>query len=186
MDQQTDSYYIEQAQRGDTSSIGILASRHADRLYSMLLSMLQDHDEAKDLTQEVWLKVIKRIGQFRADSKFETWLYRIAYNEAIDYLRKKKKAPLRMEEERLGDSDMELDDNEGTEEKEYQIEALEAALAKLNAEDRMLVTLFYYDEKSLAEIAEIVNQTEGNCKVRLHRLRKKLYKLMQDHENRRQ
>ena len=77
-------------------------------------------------------------------------------------------------------SDDEVEQMEATADNEQQIEALARAINRLDAEERALITLFYYKERSVAECAEIMGQSENNIKVRLHRIRKKLYILLQD------
>ena len=103
------------------------------------------------------------------------------YNCAISFARRKRQPLYPIEENRLrlvGDDDLER--MEAAAENEQQIEALTRAINRLEAEERALITLFYYEQRSIGECAEIMSQSQSNIKVRLHRIRKKLYILIQN------
>ena len=132
-----------------------------------------------DLYQEVVLNIWKAFPKFRRECKASTWIYRIAYNTALSFLRKKNVEQTVIDDNQWNQiSDTQIDDALNNESEE-QIEKLQQALTKLTAEERALVTLFYEEEHSIQELAQILNLNEGNIKVKLHRLRKKLYVLMQ-------
>ena len=132
-----------------------------------------------DLYQEVVLNIWKAFPKFRRECKISTWIYRIAYNTALSFLRKKNVEQTVIDDNQWNRiSDTQIDDALNNESEE-QIEKLQQALTKLTAEERALVTLFYEEEHSIQELAQILNLNEGNIKVKLHRLRKKLYVLMQ-------
>ena len=132
-----------------------------------------------DLYQEVVLNIWKAFPKFRRECKISTWIYRIAYNTALSFLRKKNVEQTVIDDNQWNQiSDTQIDDALNNESEE-QIEKLQQALTKLTAEERALVTLFYEEEHSIQELAQILNLNEGNIKVKLHRLRKKLYVLMQ-------
>ena len=102
-----------------------------------------------------------------------------AYNHAISFARHRRQLLYVIDENRLRNvSDDEVEQMEATADNEQQIEALARAINRLDAEERALITLFYYKEYSVAECAEIMGQSLSNTKVRLHRIRKKLYILI--------
>ena len=137
---------------------------------------------AEELTQDVFLKAFQQLSSFKAESTFSTWIYRIAINIAISAVRKKRNDVLRLDDSvfaNLSDTqvDAALED-----ESEEQMERLQQAMNQLEADERALITLYYLEEKPLAEVAFILGMTEGNAKVKLHRIRKKLYVLIKNQE----
>ncbi len=171
---------IKRIAEGETELFTHIAEHYAQAVYTLIVRIVGNNEDAEELTQDVFLRVFENLPYFNFKSSFSTWLYRIAYNCAISFARRKRQPLYPIEENRLrlvGDDDLERMERA---EDEQQIEALARAINKLNAEDRALVTLFYYEERPIAECAEIMAQSQSNIKVRLHRIRKKLYILIQD------
>ena len=141
----------------------------------------QNSAESDDMFQEICIQVWRAYPQFKGDSKFSTWLYRVAINTAISWIRKEKKHRLdNREDEKLFGV---YDDTPfyEREEKKEQISALHRAIKKLNDVDRTLV-LLYLEEVAYAEIAEILGLTVNNIKVKMNRVKKRLKKLMDNDE----
>jgi len=139
----------------------------------------QNSAEADDMFQEICIQAWRAYPQFKGDSKFSTWLYRVAINTAISWIRKEKKHRLdnRDDEKMYGvhdDTPFYVQ-----EEKKEQVSALHRAIKKLNDVDRTLV-LLYLEEVAYAEIAEILGLTVNNIKVKMNRVKKRLKKLMED------
>ena len=131
--------------------------------------------DAEELTQDTFLKAFRHLSSFKAESNFSTWIYRIAYNTAISAVRKKKYDLFDMDDTLLANiSDEQIDDTLS----EVQIAKLNKAMKKLDADERAVITLFYMEDKPVSEIALILGMTESNTKVKLHRIRKKLYVLI--------
>ena len=108
-----------------------------------------------------------------------TWIYRIAYNAAISATRKKKQELLYIEENTINNVPDDVADSVlARAEDEEQVDRLSRAIDQLNGEEKALITLFYYEEKSLEEIGEVLKISISNVKVRLHRTRKKICVLM--------
>lgn len=170
-----DSYYISAVQAGDSESFAPLVERYSDMLYTLLCRLLQNEEDASDLLQESFIKAFRHINRFNGKSSFSTWIYRIAYNEAIDYLRKKRsKASYNIEIEEVAD----IAEEEIEETIETDSEDLQKALDKLAPKDKALLLMFYSDDLSIREMADVTSMSESNIKVKLHRLRSKLYKMM--------
>lgn len=147
--------------------------------FSLIVRMVNSEEDAEELTQDTLMKAFEHLSSFNEKSSFSTWIYRIAYNTALSFLRKKNVEQTVIDDNQWNRiSDTQIDDALNNESEE-QIEKLQQALTKLTAEERALVTLFYEEEHSIQELAQILNLNEGNIKVKLHRLRKKLYVLMQ-------
>ena len=139
-------------------------------------------EDAEELTQDVFLKAFQQLSSFKAESSFSTWIYRIATNIAISAVRKKRNDVLRLDDSVFANlSDTQVDEAL-EDESEEQMERLQQAMNQLEADERALITLYYLEEKPLAEVAFILGMTEGNAKVKLHRIRKKLYVLIKNQE----
>lgn len=141
--------------------------------------MVNSESDAEELTQDTFLKAFQHLSSFNRKSQFSTWIYRIAYNTALTALRKKN-IELTADEKLWNTiSDTETDDLlDDT--SENQIEKLREALNRLPTDERALITFFYEEEKNISEIAVITGLTEGNVKIKLYRLRKKLAAWMQE------
>ena len=178
---QDDSYYIERVLTGDVSAYASLVAKHKNLVFSIVLKILNNREDAEEVAQDVFLKVYQSIKTFEKKSKFSTWLYRIAYNAAISKTRKKKPEFVPMEESVVTNySTDEIQQNmHSLEENERQV-LLERALKKLSDEDHLLITLFYKSENSIEDISDITGLTVSNVKVKLHRIRKKLYDEIQE------
>ena len=135
-----------------------------------------------ELTQDTFMKCFENLSSFNAKSSFSTWLYRIAYNTAISFTRKKE-PEVNVYDEKIWNtiSDTEIDETMN-DESEENINKLYKALTMLQPDERALITLFYEQEKTIQEIQQILNVKESFIKVKLHRIRKKLYILMKKEE----
>ena len=172
---------LDEISRGNMTAFGTLMKHYSQGVYTLVVRIVGDDCDAEELAQDVWMKVYKQLSMFSGRSAFSTWLYRIAYNLAISFARHKRQTLCAIDENRLRKvSDDEVEQMEAIADNEQQIEALARAINRLDAEERALITLFYYEDRTVAECAEIMSQSENNIKVRLHRIRKKLYILLQD------
>jgi len=140
----------------------------------------QSKAESEDMFQEICIQVWRAYPQFKGESKFSTWLYRVAINTAISWIRKEKK-------HRLGNGENEkwltLHDDSPfyfEEERKEQVASMHRAINKLNDIDRTLV-LLYLEDVAYAEISEILGLTVNNIKVKMNRVKKRLKTLM-DHD----
>lgn len=177
MDGQNDSDHIRRVIRGDTAAFRFLVEKHKDMVYNIALRIIKNREDAEEIAQDAFLKAYKKMDAFREEAQFSTWLYRIAFNTAISKARKKKpeKAIRAMED---FDHSMVDEVHAGMEETNDQNKTtlIKLALDKLNECDFIMITLFYYKEASVQEISSITGLSASNVKVRLHRIRKKLYR----------
>lgn len=144
--------------------------------------MVGSPEDAEELTQDTFMKAFRHLSDFNGKSSFSTWLYRIAYNTALSSLRKQPNEVLSVDDRLWNNLTENEIDRALDEEDEERIEQLQRALEKLTPDERALVTLFYEEDRPIAEICHILNQTEGNIKVKLYRIRKKLYILIKQEE----
>lgn len=145
-------------------------------VFQVVLRISGNREEAEDLSQEVFIRAYRQLSQFRGEAAFSSWLYRIAWNLSMDRLDKRSK-----------EAWVELDGltethtlNYATTEPYHTMDtaerkrALTLEIEKLDAPDRLIIELYYRDEKTVKEIAWILGIGESNVKIRLHRIRKKL------------
>jgi RNA polymerase sigma factor (sigma-70 family) len=161
---------IDRVIAGDRQAYAELVDKHKSYAYTIAYKILQNRPEAEEAAQDSFIKAFHNLAGFNRQSKFSTWLYRIVFNTAITYKRKSRHQFESIDQSSSihspeGDSTLEKDDK-----KKY----LDAALSRLNEADRTALTLFYLDEFSLEEIAEIMSMQANTIKVRVHRARQRL------------
>ena len=183
MELYSDTYYIERIQAGDTASFACLLDRYSRLVYSLILRIVRNKEDAEELTQDVFMKVFNKLGSFKGDSSFSTWIYRIAYNTAISEVRKNRPEHLAIEESVMADvSEDEIAGSLGSVGENEQTRRLDAALELLSPDERAIVLFFYMEDKAIEDIANITGLSIANVKVKLHRIRKKLFVLLKKME----
>ena len=152
-----------------------LYERYSTKVYHKCISFVKDNSKAEDLTHDIFLKLIFKLGTFKEDAKFSTWLYSITYNHCMDQLRNnKKRGEIVMEEMAEVSDDVDLNnlfDGEDVETKN-----LKTALDQLTVDEKGVLFMKYMDDLSIREIATIFDITESAVKMRLLRSREKLRK----------
>ena len=176
MTRKGDYYYIDQVIAGDTASFAPLVERYQDMVYSVIIKIVHKSHLAEEISQDVFIKAFQSLQGFQKKAQFSTWLYRIAFNAAISHARKAKIEISSIDDKVMNNfPQTDVQDNVmGLNEKEQKV-LIEKALSTLNELDRVLVELFYLKEKSIEDITQITNLSNSNVKVKLHRIRKKLY-----------
>ena len=184
--QREDVHIIEKVLGGEVNEFGVLLSRYARKVRSFMGRMVANAEDAEELTQNVFLKAYRHLATFDAEkSKFSSWLSRIAYHEAIDYLR--MKSPIEMlpmdDEQAIWQTEdgEAMGDLFGNARKD-RVELLRKAVLELPPQDRMLLHLYYSDELPLRDIAFILDRQPDYLATRLHRIRKRLYKTIKQLE----
>lgn len=175
----------------DQSAYATLMKRYKKAVYFMILKMIRDADDAEDLTTEAFAKAFRNLERFKKDYTFSTWLFRIATNNTIDFIRKKKLKTMSLNNTLSDDSgnsvniDVEDDDNNPQDEfiKSQRIEMVRFFVDKLPAKYRKLVQLRYFDELSYEEIAQELDKPLGTVKAQLHRSRELLFEIASGKEN---
>lgn len=166
---------IRQIRAGNTRAFSLLVERHKGLVFNLAMRMLQNREEAEEIAQDVFVKIFKSLDSFKGDAKFQTWVYRIAYNSCLDKLKKIKhnRNTISIDENnihRIADLDERLENME----KEERLDTVAACLQELPGEEHALLMMYYYENKSLDEIASIVKLKSNHIKVKLFRLRKKM------------
>jgi RNA polymerase sigma factor (sigma-70 family) len=175
----------------DQQAYATLMKRYKKAVYFMILKMIRDTDDAEDLTMEAFAKAFKNLHKFKKDYTFSTWLFRIATNNTIDFIRKKKLKTMSLNTSMSDDGgnsvtiDVEDDDNNPQDEyiRSQRIEMVRIFVDKLPAKYRKLVQLRYFDELSYEEIAQELDKPLGTVKAQLHRSRELLYEIASGKED---
>lgn len=171
-----DNHYIDLVLGGENSAYAGLIDKHKNMVFSIVLKILHNREDAEEIAQDVFLKAFKSLDTFENKAKFSTWLYRIAYNAAITKTRKKRVEFVGIDDRIITNyTEDEIQERAGGFDADDQKLLIDKALNRLPEEDNLLITLFYREEKSIEEVSVITGLTESNVKVRLHRIRKKLY-----------
>jgi len=176
MNFQRDNFYIDKVLNGDVNAYASLVDKHKNMIFSIALKIVRNREDAEEIAQDVFVKVYQSLVTFKKESKFSTWLYRIVYNAAISKTRKKNLETTNINYDIVESySEDEINVNLNRLDDDEQKKIINTVLKKLNPEDYLLVTLYYFEEKSVDEISEIANISQSNVKVKLFRTRKKLY-----------
>ena len=181
MDNVDDQHYIHLVKEGDTNAFAVLVDRYKDMVFTLSLKMLKDREEAEEVSQDTFLKIYKSISKFNGESKFSTWMYKVAFNTCLDRLKKNKRLqPVAGMDEFTGQEAISLMNVLDSIEERERKQMIQDCLHELPGEDSFLLTLYYFEEQSLEEIATIIGITPNNVKIRLYRSRKKLAALLKD------
>jgi len=165
---------IKRVKAGDFRAFSQIVSDYQQMVFTVVFRIVNNREDAEDITQEIFIKVFKSLDSFKEESEFSTWLYRIAYNTTLSEIRKRKIVFASYDDDFSTLKDEEVSENIEDRATEERIFYLEQALKTLPAEDALLITMFYLDNQSIEEISRIANLSQANVKVKLHRIRKKL------------
>lgn len=181
MTNKNDQLYIDKVINGDTNAFSYLVDNYKSMVFSLAFKMTKNREEAEEISQDTFIKAYKNLNKFKGDSKFSTWLYRIAYHTSLDNLKKNKNNNSTFEINEITFNQIQSVENilEGIERKE-RAKIMDACLNKLADEERSIIWMFYYDELSLKEIIKVTDLSEANLKVKLHRARKKLLAIVEE------
>ena len=151
----------------------LLVREYQRRVYWHVRKMVIDHDDADDITQEVFIKIHKHIDSFREDAQLYTWIYRIATNECLTFLQRKKRRFFLPIGDVEGELTAKLDSNSTLTGDEIQLK-LQKALLKLPDKQRLVFNMKYFDDMSYEQISEITDTTVGALKASYHHAVKKI------------
>ncbi len=187
---QVDYKLVQLAVKGDQKSYAELMSRYKDSIYFMLLKLVNTRDDADDLTIEAFGKAFKNLHQYTPDFAFSTWLFKIATNNCIDFIRRKRKFTFSIDKSMENDSGQEmqfeikspmLDPEENMIKKQKAI-LMRDVVDKLKPRYKRLVELRYFQERSYEEIADELKLPLGTVKAQLFRAREFLYQILKNQE----
>ena len=159
---------------GHESDYGYFLERYGGEVFAIVSRLVPNREDAEELTQDAFVRAYNRLDSFVGRSSFSTWVCRIAYTTTVSWLRKKRIKYLSIED-RQGLSDREVDE---VLDDESRIDDLRQAIALLKPNEQMLLELYYFESRPMADIAYILDVEPGTIATRLHRIRRKLYSLM--------
>ncbi len=181
-----DRVFIQRALEGDDAAFAVIVQRYQRGLYNLAYRMVRDAELARDLTQDIFIRVHRSLGKYDPVYPFTSWIYRVGSNLCIDYIRKKKLATISLDAPvRLGDDETvtrdiadpkqspasDLDSAERS-------RALAGAMAKLPESHRMVLLLRHQRDLTYQEIALTLDVPLGTVKARIHRAREALRKIL--------
>ncbi|MBK7028118.1 MAG: sigma-70 family RNA polymerase sigma factor [Bacteroidales bacterium] len=180
MKEQDDIYHVQRVLAGNTAAFAVLVDKHKDLAFNIALKIVRHREDAEEIAQDAFMKAYQSLRSFKGDSKFSTWLYRIVYNAAISHTRKKQQEFTQIDDRVMSDTteDDILEDLERVD-GDLQTKLVNQAIDRLPPDESALVTLFYMEENSIDDISHITGLSVSNVKVKLHRIRKKLYEELQ-------
>ena len=172
----TDEELVISVRSGDHQSLGVLVARWERPLFCFAYRMLQRQEDARDICQETFLRVLKKAHRFREGSKFSTWMYQIALNLCRDQLRKRRRWSTILAEDRELNEQTDIppdvrlasDDPSRQVEKRQKTRALQLALKEIPPEQREVLIMKEYEGLKFKEIAEILDAPESTVKSRMY------------------
>ena len=170
--------FIEQLRKGDRAACQRLVGDLGSAVFQMVRRIVERQEDAEEVWQDVFVKALRGIGGYDSrKASLSTWLCRIAYHESLNFVRTRRPDIVYMDEHDLGLNG--LDD--APEESAYDsqtVQALEEALEMLPPHEQAVITMFYYDNMSLADIAYVTGSIPSTIGSQLSRIRKKLYRII--------
>ncbi len=176
-----DKELLQKIRNPETRNYGfnMLVRTYQQRVYWLVRKMVIDHDDADDLTQEVFVKIHKAIDNFREDSQLFTWIYRIATNECLSFLNKKKKRFFLPIEDVAGQLTAKIDSSSDIGGDEIE-KKLQKALLTLPDKQRLVFNLKYFEDMPYEEMAEVTGTSVGALKASFHHAVKKIEEFLSE------
>ncbi|MEM1098075.1 MAG: RNA polymerase sigma factor [Planctomycetota bacterium] len=166
-----DEWLVLRAQDRDADAMRRLVDRWNGRLYRHALNMTGDADAARDVSQEAWLGILKRLSKIDDPAAFPAWAYRITNHKAVDWIRR---ASRRRQHHTPLTGDLPATTSSTSDDRDETTRRVHAALRKLSVDERALLSMHYLNDLSTAEIAIALGIARGTVKSRMHRARQNL------------
>jgi RNA polymerase sigma-70 factor (ECF subfamily) len=174
MEYKGDKVYIDQVLEGKINAFSFIVDRHKDRAFNLAFRICGSYEDAEEIAQDAFMKAFRSLGSFKMKCAFSTWLYRIVYNTAVSHVRSERKDIISIDDFSADKFEFIRSDPDEEDEKEYRKELLGFAMKMINEEDRGLISLFYFEEMNIDEIAAITGFSKANVKTKLFRARQKI------------
>lgn len=176
MEQET-AILIDDLQKRKPFACQKLLAEYGPAVFRTVQRIVSRHEDAEEVYQDVFVKALRSIATFNPQkASLSTWLGRIAYNESLNFVRGKKPTLVYMEERNQGSEAIEAPEDAPLD--EQTIQHLERALTMLQPHEQAIISMFYYDEMSLADIAFVTGSIPSTVGSQLSRIRKKLYRII--------
>lgn len=177
-----DETLVKQCQRGDSEAMSRLIVKYQDRIYNVILKICNNSDDAAELTQDTFVKVMENIAGFRQHSSFYTWLFRVAVNEAINFCRRRFKVSSQSLDSGVSPmalADMADNDPARLAQQKEMIVLLTEAIGRLDEDHRVVLVLRDIEQMTYNQIAESLELELGTVKSRLSRARAMLREILE-------
>ncbi|HMB98633.1 MAG TPA: sigma-70 family RNA polymerase sigma factor [Balneolaceae bacterium] len=182
-----DDKLVKQAKKGSNDAFNKLVSKYREQLHFHIGKMIRDREQVEDLVQEVFMKAFDNLESYNTQYAFSTWIYRIATNHTIDYLRKKKLKTLSINDPvttKDGEMNVQLpDENFETDRaiiRKQRKKMIESAISNLPEKYRDVIRMRHMEEMSYQEISDELDLPLGTVKAHIFRAREMLYKTLKD------
>jgi len=175
VEQQDDMYFVEQVLAGNKQAFAFIINRYKNRIYAVVLRMVKNPEDAKDLVQECFIKVYGQLDKYDRKGSFASWIYRVSVNHCMDTFRKKQPHTVEYSDE-TGGGTLTPEVIYLQKEKYKQLENL---LSSLKKEDRLIVLLKYTNDLSYEDIGELLDIPVHTVANRIHRAKNQMRKSMQ-------
>ncbi|MEM9649232.1 MAG: RNA polymerase sigma factor [Bacteroidota bacterium] len=160
---------------GDSQEFSKLVETYKHMVFTLAMRTLKTREEAEEVAQDTFVKVFKSIKHFKGDAKLSSWIYRIAYNTCLDRLKKQKKEMQNRPMDEINAFEVaEMQNALSGMIQQERLELIKKCIAQLLPTDAALLTLFYFEDKNLNEMAEVLEMNANTAKVKLHRARTRL------------
>ena len=179
MNPNTDQYLVERTLQGNTHAFGSLVKKYQNFVFTIVIRIVKVKEEAEEVAQDTFIKAFESLSSYRGDAKFSSWLYSIAYRKALDRIRKNNKLKSVELIEEITETEISSIENAlyYLQEKERK-DVIQESILKLPEQEAAIITLYYFEDQSVKEIAAITRLSEDNIKIKLYRSRKKLFTLL--------
>ncbi len=174
-----DDLYLQLVLDGDIAKFSWFIDRYKGMAFSIAYRIVNNREDAEEVVQDAFLKAFRSLGKFRKRSKFSTWFYRIVVNTSLTRVRSATLQSSSLNEDDPGDllvekvestyRDLDLSEQKAL---------INEAMDELSAEDRLVLTLYYLNENTIEELAEITGFARDNVKMKLHRARNRIYEVI--------
>jgi len=176
MEAKNDAYYIAEVLKGNSNAFAPLVEKYKQLAFSLSMNIIRNREEAEDAAQDAFVKAYRSLESYKGGAAFKTWFFRIVYTTAISRVRGKQNNRVSLEDCKLSDKDlMDAENAVGQLDAEERAFQLHKAMDMLASDERAIMNLYYFDDLPVDEIAEIMEMSESNVKIKLFRSRKKLY-----------
>jgi len=178
----SDTELLESFKNGNQNAFNLIVRKYQKKVYWIIRKMVLDHDDADDITQEVFLKLYRSLSDFRGESKFFTYIYKIAVNFSLNHINRNKKINLRksdIDNVNIRSLDKSADEEMNSKERTF---ILEEAIKSLPEQQRAVFNMRYYDNLTYEEISAILNKSTGGMKANYFHAVKKIGKFLKNHK----
>ena len=175
-----DNLYIQKVLNGDCNAFSYFVSEYRDMAFAVAFRIVNSREDAEEIVQDSFVKAFRSLGKFRQDSKFSTWFYRIVINNSLTKVQRRKTRPDNIDLKKA--ESIAVDEMESVYSKLSRSDRrkyIDDALNELNMEDSLILTLYYLNENTLEEIAEMTGIKRENLKMKIHRARQKMFYLLE-------